>query len=131
MIDGAAAVGLERGRLRGFLPRSPAIGRAKDRRSQMTVRAAGENRPRVARVGDRMMDDVSEKMRAGEFPRAARASPASVHKPLRVAINSVVFRAAGAATVFRVEAMVPPCNATLPRVFDSGKRAVRPVCAWG
>ena len=49
------------------------------------------------------------------------ASPASVHKPLRVAISSVVRRAAATA-VFLVDAMRSPFGATLPRAPDSGKR---------
>src|SRR5204863_8072122 len=73
MIDGAAAAGLERGRLRGLFPRSPAIGRAKNRRPEMTGARGGENGPRVARIGDRMVHDMSEEIRAGEFPRAARS----------------------------------------------------------
>jgi hypothetical protein len=70
----------------------------------MTGARGGENGPRVARIGDRMMHDVAEEMRAREFPRAARGVTGKRPQALRVAINRVVFRA-GAATVFRVEAM--------------------------
>src|SRR5205814_8421250 len=69
MIGGAAAAGLKRGRMRGLFPRSAAIGRAKNRRPEMTGARGGENGPRVARISDRMMHDMSEEIRAGEFPR--------------------------------------------------------------
>ena len=72
VVDRAAAARLERRGLRGFLPRPPAVGRAKDGGPEVAGARRGEHRLPVARVGDRVVDDVPEEMRARELPRAAR-----------------------------------------------------------
>ncbi len=72
MVDRAATAGLECRRRGRLLPRAPAVGRAEYRRPEMAGARGREDRPPVARIGHRVMHDVTEESRAGELPRSAR-----------------------------------------------------------
>jgi len=72
VVDDAPAAGREGRRLRGLFPVLAAIDGAEDRRAEMPGARRGQQRLAIARVEPRVMHDVSQEMRAGELPRAAR-----------------------------------------------------------
>ena len=69
VIDDAAAALGECGRPRGFLPGASVVGRAEDRRPEVAGARCGEQRLAVARIDDRVVNDVAEKLRPGQLPR--------------------------------------------------------------
>jgi hypothetical protein len=79
----------------GFFPCFPGIVRAKNRRAEVAGPGGDQQRPRLSRVGDKMMDDMSEK--DGSERRNARLvlSPFSMNAPLRVPIRRVTDPEAG------------------------------------
>ena len=68
VIDDAAAVGRERGRLHRFLPRATAVRRAEHRRPEMAGTCGRQQRLAVARIEHRVVDDVAQELRTGELP---------------------------------------------------------------
>src|ERR1043165_3864377 len=71
MVDDTSAALSKCWRPRRLLPRAPAIGRAKNRRSKMPRARGCEKAFRLPRIGNRMMNDVAEKLRTGELPAIA------------------------------------------------------------
>src|SRR5450631_468640 len=71
VIDDTSAALPKRWRTFRLVPRPPAIGRAEDGGAQVTCASCRKQDLAVARVGDAMMDDVAEKMRAGKAPYTA------------------------------------------------------------
>ena len=82
VIDDTAAAFAKRWRLFCFVPGTPAILRAENRRAEMTCPRGGEHRLAVTRIGDAMMHDVAEELRPGEAPGATRCIGVHLPKPL-------------------------------------------------
>src|SRR5206468_6326790 len=71
MIDDTAAALRKRRRFCRFLPRLCAISRTKDRRAQMAGARRRQQRARITRITDGVMNNMAMKQRSGKFPRVA------------------------------------------------------------
>jgi len=72
VIDHASAALGERRRLRRLLPRLAGVERAEHGRAEVAGARGGQHDLCVAGIGNRVMDDVTEELRSGELPGAAR-----------------------------------------------------------
>src|SRR5690349_3904992 len=72
VIDDALAAVRECRRLLRFPPRPTGILRAEDRGAQVAGARGSEHSLRLARVRDRMVQDVTEELRSAELPSVAR-----------------------------------------------------------
>ena len=81
VIDRSPGLGLECGGAGRLLPGPPAIGRAEDRRAEVPGPRRREQRLAVARIEQRVMDDVAEKMRTGQLPLPPRGIAAERPQP--------------------------------------------------